>query len=94
MGVLRQKCVPTYESFLNNSNLYNIGFKMTYKAYLKEIDNESRLKIHLLWSNEKIFSINLLIEKFPNLDMISWWLCITSGLILIRQTIMTYVLLF
>ncbi|CAF4241326.1 unnamed protein product, partial [Rotaria sordida] len=40
MGVLRQKCVPTYESFLNNSNLYNIGFNMTYEVYLKEIDNE------------------------------------------------------
>ncbi|CAF1542829.1 unnamed protein product, partial [Rotaria sordida] len=42
MGVLRQKCVPTYESFLNNSNLYNIGFNMTYEVYLKEIDNEKK----------------------------------------------------
>ncbi|CAF0840530.1 unnamed protein product [Rotaria sordida] len=40
MGVLRQKCVPTYESFLNNSNLFSIGFNMTYEAYLNEINNE------------------------------------------------------
>ncbi|CAF3748620.1 unnamed protein product [Rotaria sp. Silwood1] len=56
MGVLRQKCVPTYESFLNNSNLYNIGFNMTYKVYLKEIDNETywhkENDIFLLCGNE------------------------------------------
>ncbi|CAF3828874.1 unnamed protein product [Rotaria sordida] len=40
MGVLRQKCVPTYESFLNNSNISSIKFNMTYAIYLKEIDNE------------------------------------------------------
>ncbi|CAF4103833.1 unnamed protein product, partial [Rotaria sordida] len=56
MGVLRQKCVPTYEYFLNNSNLYNIGFNMTYKVYLKEIDNETywhkENDIFLLCGNE------------------------------------------
>ncbi len=36
MGVLRQKCVLTYESFLNNSN-------MSYDSYLEEIKNESML---------------------------------------------------
>ncbi|CAF4138409.1 unnamed protein product [Rotaria sp. Silwood2] len=41
MGVLRQKCVPTYESFLNNSNPSSIGFNMTYEAYEKEINNET-----------------------------------------------------
>ncbi|CAF1292767.1 unnamed protein product [Rotaria sordida] len=40
MGVLRQKCVPTYESFLNNSNISSIESNMTYAIYLKEIDNE------------------------------------------------------
>ncbi|CAM4752984.1 unnamed protein product [Rotaria magnacalcarata] len=40
MGVLRQKCVPTFDSFLNNSNLSSIGFNLTYESYLKEIDNE------------------------------------------------------
>ncbi|CAF1576104.1 unnamed protein product [Rotaria sordida] len=40
MGVLRQKCVPTYESFLNNSNISSIKSNMTYAIYLKEIDNE------------------------------------------------------
>ena len=38
MGALRQKCVPTYESF---SNYSIIGFNMSYKFYLKEMDNES-----------------------------------------------------
>jgi hypothetical protein len=41
MGVLRQKCVPTYESFLNNSKFSNIGFNMSYESYLKQLDNES-----------------------------------------------------
>lgn len=50
MGVLRQKCVPTYESFLNNSNLTNFGSNVTYEHYLKEIDNESKLKNHFLLS--------------------------------------------
>ncbi|CAF2943292.1 unnamed protein product [Rotaria sp. Silwood2] len=40
MGVLRQKCVPTHDSFLNNSNFSMIGFNMSYDAYTKEIDNE------------------------------------------------------
>ncbi|CAF3279088.1 unnamed protein product [Rotaria socialis] len=40
MGVLRQKCVPTFDSFLNNSNLSGIGFNLTYESYLIEIDNE------------------------------------------------------
>ncbi len=43
MGVLRQKCVPTYGSFLNNSNFSNIGFNMSYDSYLTEINNESML---------------------------------------------------
>jgi hypothetical protein len=43
MGVLRQKCVPTYESFFNNSNFTNIGYNMSYESYEKEIDNESML---------------------------------------------------
>ncbi|CAF3187423.1 unnamed protein product [Rotaria sp. Silwood2] len=41
MGVLRQKCVPTYESFLNSSKFSNIGFNMSYKSYLKQLDNET-----------------------------------------------------
>ncbi|CAF3236407.1 unnamed protein product [Rotaria socialis] len=41
MGVLRQKCVPTYDSFLNNSDISSIGHNMSYEAYLKEIDNET-----------------------------------------------------
>jgi hypothetical protein len=45
MGVLRQKCVPTYEAFLNNSNF---GFNMSYQSYLKQIDNESTLTNCLL----------------------------------------------
>jgi hypothetical protein len=44
MGVLRQKCVPTYEAFYNVSNFSSIGFNMSYETYLKEIDNESMLK--------------------------------------------------
>ncbi|CAF2018504.1 unnamed protein product [Rotaria magnacalcarata] len=43
-GVLRQKCVPTYESFLNNSNLYGVQLYMSFEFYLAEIDNESMLK--------------------------------------------------
>jgi hypothetical protein len=45
MGVLRQKCIPTYESFLNNSN---IGFNMSYKSYQKSMENESILRNYLL----------------------------------------------
>ena len=41
MGVLRQKCVPTYEAFLNGSNVTSVTFNNTYESYLKEIDNES-----------------------------------------------------
>ena len=41
MGVLRQKCVPTYDSFLNSSNFSSIGFNISYKSYLEQIDNES-----------------------------------------------------
>jgi hypothetical protein len=37
MGVLRQKCVLSYESFVNDSNL-------SYASYLKKIDNESMRK--------------------------------------------------
>ncbi len=44
MGVLRQKCVPTYGSFLNNTNFSSIGFNMSYESYLTEINNESMLK--------------------------------------------------
>ncbi|CAF4243563.1 unnamed protein product, partial [Rotaria sordida] len=43
MGVLRQKCVPTYESFLHNSNISSIESNMTYAIYLKEIDNEKKV---------------------------------------------------
>ncbi|CAF3598036.1 unnamed protein product [Adineta steineri] len=41
MGVLRQKCVPTYESFFNNSNITNIAYNMSFELYAKEVDNES-----------------------------------------------------
>jgi hypothetical protein len=41
MGVLKQKCVPTYESFLNNPNFSLIGYNMSYESYLQEINNES-----------------------------------------------------
>ncbi|CAF3628000.1 unnamed protein product [Rotaria socialis] len=41
MGALRQKCVPTFESFLNNSNVSSARINMTYEGYLKEIDNET-----------------------------------------------------
>ncbi|CAF2903870.1 unnamed protein product [Rotaria sp. Silwood2] len=40
MGVLRQKCVPTYESFFNSSNFSSVGFNMSYKLYEEEIKNE------------------------------------------------------
>ncbi|CAF0997674.1 unnamed protein product [Rotaria sordida] len=40
MGVLRQKCVPSYELFFNNSNFSTITFNMSYDSYIKEIDNE------------------------------------------------------
>ncbi|CAF3681094.1 unnamed protein product [Adineta steineri] len=46
MGVLRQKCVPTYESFINNSN---IGFNISYNFYLKQMNNENEL--YLLCGN-------------------------------------------
>ncbi|CAF1587688.1 unnamed protein product, partial [Adineta ricciae] len=36
MGVLRQKCVPQYDSFLNTSQ-----FNMSYRSYLKKIDDEA-----------------------------------------------------
>ncbi|UJR15131.1 hypothetical protein I4U23_002096 [Adineta vaga] len=39
MGVLRQKCVPTYDTFLNNSNFTTIDFNMTFHDYLSEIEN-------------------------------------------------------
>ncbi|CAF1269012.1 unnamed protein product [Rotaria sordida] len=41
MGVLRQKCVLTYESFLNNSKFFSIRFNMSYESYLKALNNES-----------------------------------------------------
>ncbi|CAF3746852.1 unnamed protein product [Rotaria sp. Silwood1] len=41
MGILRQKCVLTYKSFLNNSKSSNIGFNMSYESYLKALNNES-----------------------------------------------------
>ncbi len=50
MGVLRQKCVPTYESFLNASN---IGFNISYTYYLKQIDNESMLRVRIIWRKWK-----------------------------------------
>ena len=57
MGVLRQKCVPTYESFLNNSNFSSIGFNMSYKSYLKQMDNESMLRncLFIMMRKEEIF---------------------------------------
>jgi hypothetical protein len=54
MGVLRQKCVPTYEAFLNNSNFSSIGLNMSYESYLKEINYPSRLK-NLLFKIKAIF---------------------------------------
>ena len=42
MGVLRQKCVISYESFLNGSNLTTGVMNTSYDYYLQEIDNESR----------------------------------------------------
>ncbi len=41
MGVLRQKCVPTYETFLNNSNMSMIGWNTSYESYKQEIKNGS-----------------------------------------------------
>ncbi|CAM4846805.1 unnamed protein product, partial [Rotaria magnacalcarata] len=41
MGVLRQKCVPTYELFLNNSKISNSRSNTSYDFYLKELDNET-----------------------------------------------------
>jgi hypothetical protein len=41
MGVLKQKCVLSYESFLNNSNYSMIGLNMSYEFYIQEIENES-----------------------------------------------------
>jgi hypothetical protein len=49
MGVLLQKCVPTYESCLNNSNFSDIGYNSSYDAYLKYIDNESMRKNSLFF---------------------------------------------
>jgi hypothetical protein len=43
MGVLRQKCIPTYESFSNNSNFSSIVFNGSYESYIQEIKNESML---------------------------------------------------
>ncbi|CAF3299981.1 unnamed protein product [Rotaria socialis] len=37
MGALRQKCVPTYESFLNSSNFSSVGFNRSYEFYVKEM---------------------------------------------------------
>ncbi|UJR10951.1 hypothetical protein I4U23_015136 [Adineta vaga] len=37
MGVLRQKCVPSFDSFLNSST----GLNQSYKSYLKDLDNET-----------------------------------------------------
>ncbi|CAF3491897.1 unnamed protein product [Rotaria socialis] len=40
MGTLRQKCVPSYDSFVNNTNSYSEGFNMSFESYLTKIDNE------------------------------------------------------
>ncbi len=45
MGVLKQKCVLSYESFLNNSNLSNREFNVSYHSYLNAIDNNSMCEI-------------------------------------------------
>jgi hypothetical protein len=41
MGVLKQKCVPAYETFSNSSNFSSLGFNMSYESYAQEIKNES-----------------------------------------------------
>jgi competence transcription factor ComK len=41
MGILRQKCVQTYDTFLNSSNSSTTGFNMSYESYIQEINNES-----------------------------------------------------
>ena len=63
MGVLKQKCVPSYELFLNGSNFSTIYFNMTYESYLKEIDNESMSREKISW-NLKIFYENQKITNY------------------------------
>jgi hypothetical protein len=43
MGVLRQKCVLTYDALLNNSNFSMMGYNMSFEAYQKEVSNGSML---------------------------------------------------
>jgi hypothetical protein len=47
MGVLRQKCVLTYEAFLNNSNFSIPGYNMPLESYLQDISNGSMVMIRL-----------------------------------------------
>ncbi|CAF4227068.1 unnamed protein product, partial [Rotaria magnacalcarata] len=55
MGVLRQKCVPTYELFLNNSKISNSRSNTSYDFYLKELDNE---KCCIIFFFPQIFTAN------------------------------------
>ena len=61
MGVLRQKCVPTYESFLNSSS-FSMNF--SYELYLKEIDNQSMFQSVLFRGDGASSSQVRLIKKF------------------------------
>ncbi|CAF4218965.1 unnamed protein product [Rotaria socialis] len=55
MGVLRQKCVPTYDLFLNNSKIFNSRSNMSYDFYLKELNNE---KCCIIFFFSQIFTAN------------------------------------
>lgn len=41
MGVLTQKCVPSYETFLNDTSFASMGYNMTYTSYELAIANSS-----------------------------------------------------
>jgi hypothetical protein len=42
MGVLRQKCVLSYDAFVNNTNYTNNGLNTSFEFYWQEINNTGK----------------------------------------------------
>lgn len=59
MGVLRQKCVLSYDTFVNHTNYTNSGLNTSFEFYLQEMNNTGnrRLVKHLPFFDLCLFAV-------------------------------------
>ncbi len=76
MGVLRQKCVLSYDTFVNNTNYTNNGLNTSFEFYWQEINNTGE-SVYLI--RQRLIQVDfILIPKITGIKKTKPTFCVVT----------------